>query len=60
MFALSAGWALSMTLSPNASATLLISAITRIPPTRLTWDWNLKYGLICYGLFVLIFFGIAA
>ena len=58
-FALSVGWALSMTMSPNATATLLISATCRIPPTTLTWGWNLRYGLICYALSVGIFFLIA-
>ncbi len=55
VFALSAGWAISMFASPNATATLLISATTNIPPTRLTWSWNLRYGLICYALLVVIF-----
>ena len=55
LFALSAGWALSMTASPNATATLLISSITQVPPTTLTWRWNLRYGVICYLIFVVIF-----
>ena len=59
LFALSVGWALSMTASPNATATLLISATSRIPPTTLTWAWNLKYGLLCYACSIVIFFFIA-
>ncbi len=55
VFALSAGWALSMFASPNATATLLISATTKLPPTTLTWSWNLRYGLLCYGVLVAIF-----
>ncbi|MEJ6748012.1 MAG: hypothetical protein QNK98_15055, partial [Yoonia sp.] len=55
VFALSAGWAISMFASPNATATLLISATTNIPPTRLTWSWNLRYGLLCYAILVVIF-----
>lgn len=55
VFALSAGWAISMFASPNATATLLISAATRIPPTTLTWRWNLRYGALCYAILVLIF-----
>ncbi|MEP5152324.1 MAG: hypothetical protein ABJQ89_04855, partial [Planktotalea sp.] len=58
VFALSAGWAISMFASPNATATLLISATSKIPPTTLTWRWNLRYGLICYialvGIFILL------
>ncbi|QEE34952.1 hypothetical protein FTO60_04000 [Octadecabacter sp. SW4] len=55
VFALSAGWAISMFASPNATATLLIAATTNIPPTRLTWGWNLRYGLVCYVVLVVIF-----
>lgn len=55
VFALSAGWAISMLASPNATATLLVSATTGIAPTTLTWSWNLKYALICYAAFVAIF-----
>lgn len=56
VFALGAGWAMSMTASPNATATLLISGIAKIPPTVLTWRWNGMYSLICYILFVLSFY----
>jgi hypothetical protein len=59
LYALSVGWALSMTASPNATATLLISATTRILPTTLTWSWNLRYGLLCYACVVLVFVMIA-
>lgn len=55
VFALSAGWAISMFTSPNATATLLISATTKIPPTTLTWRWNLRYGVFCYVVLVGIF-----
>ncbi|MCG3268101.1 hypothetical protein [Yoonia sp. I 8.24] len=55
VFALSAGWAISMFASPNATATLLIAAASKIPPTTLTWRWNLRYGAICYAVLVGIF-----
>ena len=55
VFALSAGWAISMLASPNATATLLISATSNIAPTTLTWRWNLRYGVICYVVLVGIF-----
>lgn len=55
VFALGAGWALSMTASPNASATLLIASITRIAPTTLTWRWNGVYAIICFLVFTLSF-----
>lgn len=56
VFALSVGWALSMTASPNATATLLISATCNIAPTTLTWRWNAHYALACYVIFSGIFF----
>jgi hypothetical protein len=51
-FALGFGWALSMVASPNASASLLISGITNIPSTTITWRWNGIYGILCYGVFI--------
>ncbi|WP_305988705.1 hypothetical protein [Roseibium sp. MMSF_3544] len=58
-FALGAGWALSMTASPNATATLLISGVSGIPPTTLTWRWNGRYALLCYAAFC-VFFAVLA
>lgn len=55
VFALGAGWAMSMTASPNASATLLVSSVTNIPPTTLTWRWNGVYALMCYAMFSVMF-----
>lgn len=55
VYALSVGWALSMLTSPNATATLLISATTGIAPTRLTWAWNLRFALVAYVTFVALF-----
>ncbi len=52
VYSLSFGWALSMSASPNATATLLVSAICRIPPTTLTWRWNGRYALLCYVVFL--------
>lgn len=55
VFSLGAGWAMSMTGSPNASATLLVSSVTNIPPTTLTWRWNGVYALMCYAVFSVMF-----
>ena len=55
VYALSVGWALSMLTSPNATATLLISATTGIAPTRLTWAWNFRFALLAYVTFVALF-----
>jgi len=59
VFALGAGWALSMTASPNASATLLISGVTGIPATTLTWRWNGIYALMCFAVFAVSFYLLA-
>ena len=56
VFALGAGWALSMAASPNASATLLISGVTGIPPTTLTWRWNGTYALLSFAVFAVSFY----
>jgi len=58
-FALSTGWALSMMSAPNASATLLLASSVQIPPTVLTWHWNLKFAVLCYLLLVPIYAVIA-
>lgn len=59
VFALGAGWAFGMSASPNASATLLVSGITGIAPTTLTWRWNGVYALCCYAVFVASFYGLS-
>lgn len=59
VFAMGAGWALSMTASPNATATILISGTCGIPPTTLTWRWNGVYALLCFAAFSVIFYIIA-
>ncbi|MEP5809360.1 MAG: hypothetical protein ABJL55_03845 [Roseibium sp.] len=55
-FSLASGWALSMTASPNATATLLISGVCGVPPTTLTWRWNGWYAFFCFLVFCLFFF----
>jgi hypothetical protein len=42
---LGAGWALSMTASPNATGPILLAGITGLPTTTLTWRWNGVYSL---------------
>ncbi len=54
-FAISCGWALSMTFSPFATVVLLIDRVAAIPPRRLTWGWNLTFTLICAAALVPIF-----
>jgi hypothetical protein len=55
---LGAGWALSMTASPNATGPILLAGITRLPTTTLTWRWNGIYSLaalvvLCLGFYLL-------
>lgn len=59
-YAMGAGWALSMTASPNASATLLVSGVCGIPPTTLTWRWNGVYALICFVVLCGVFYVISS
>lgn len=55
-FSLGIGWALSMVASPNASASLLLSGITGIAPTTLTWRWNGIYAVLCFIIFAALMF----
>jgi hypothetical protein len=55
---LGAGWALSMTASPNATGPILLAGITGLPTTTLTWRWNGVYSLaalavLCAGFYAL-------
>jgi len=52
--ALGAGWALSMTISPNATGALLLSGATGVSPVTLTWRWNGAYSLIALGLLTML------
>lgn len=49
--ALGFGWALSITAAPNATAALLVSGATGVPPTTLTWRWNGAYSLAALTVF---------
>lgn len=54
-FAISCGWALSMTFSPFATVILMIERVAGIPTTRLTWGWNFIFTLICTASLVGVF-----
>jgi hypothetical protein len=56
VLALSVGWSLSMTASPNATATILIASACNIPTTTLTWRWNGLYAALAYTAFLPVFF----
>jgi hypothetical protein len=55
---LGAGWALSMTASPNATGPIILAGITGLPTTTLTWRWNGIYslaalGVLCAGFYLM-------
>lgn len=54
-FAISCGWALSMTFSPFATVVLLIDRVAGIAPRQLTWGWNLTFTLIAALVLVPVF-----
>ncbi|MCH8168928.1 MAG: hypothetical protein IIC03_13510 [Proteobacteria bacterium] len=57
--ALGAGWALSMTASPNATGPILLSGITGLPATTLTWRWNGVYSLAALSVLAVGFYLLA-
>lgn len=59
ILALSVGWSLSMTASPNATATILIASACNIPATTLTWRWNGLYATLAYAAFLPVSFIVA-
>ena len=57
--ALSAGWMLSLTGSPNATGAILISSATGLAPTTITWRWNGVYSLLALAAVVLAIWALA-
>jgi len=55
-FAISCGWALSMTFSPFATVVLVISRASGIPARTLTWGWSLGFTLIAATLLFPVFY----
>lgn len=52
VLALSAGWALCLTAAPFAAGPLVLSRITGIRTTDLSWRWNGVYSLLIYAVLV--------
>jgi hypothetical protein len=42
------GWALNLTASPFGATGLVLSRVTGIPATTVTWRWNGPFTLIAY------------
>lgn len=57
--ALAVGWSLSMTTAPNATGPILLSGITRLPTTVLTWHWNGVYSLGALAVVAALFYLLA-
>lgn len=54
-FALSCGWAITMTAGPNAAGALIMSRVTGHSPYVLTWHWNLAFSALAYAVLALGF-----
>ncbi len=54
-FALSCGWAITMTASPNAAGALIMARVTGRSPYELTWRWNLRFSLLAFGVLAAVF-----
>ena len=54
-FALSCGWAITMTASPNAAGALIMARVSGRTPYELTWGWNLGFSLLAFGAVALVF-----
>ena len=49
-FSLVMGWGLNLVASPFSATSLVLSRVTGIPGTRISWHWNGLYSLISYGI----------
>lgn len=49
-FSLVMGWGLNLVASPFSATSLVLSRVTGIPGTRISWRWNGLYSLISYGI----------
>ncbi len=45
-FAISCGWALSMTFAPLSTLALLVNRLSELPLSTLTWRWNLGFSVL--------------
>lgn len=54
-FAISCGWALSMTFSPFATPVLMAQRAAGILPRQLTLDWNLTFSLVAAATLLPVF-----
>ena len=52
-FALVMGWGLNLVASPFSATSLVLSRVTGIPGTTISWRWNGLYSLISYAIVAL-------
>ncbi len=58
--AVAAGWAVSTTISPFASGVIMLSRVTAIPGTRLTYRWNAIYTALTVAVLAIAYMAITA
>ena len=58
--AVATGWAVSTTISPFASGVIMLSRVTGIPGTRLTYRWNAIYTALTVTALALAYMTITA
>ncbi len=52
-FAIAMGWMLNLTGSPFGATNLILSRVTGIPGTTLSWRWNGAYTLVMFAVVVI-------
>ncbi|MGI9374286.1 MAG: hypothetical protein ACR2OJ_17505 [Hyphomicrobiales bacterium] len=58
-FAIAMGWMLNLTGSPFGATNLILSRVTGLPGTTLSWRWNGVYTLLMFAVVVAAMIGFA-
>ncbi|MGB2142139.1 MAG: hypothetical protein ACPH5R_06945, partial [Candidatus Puniceispirillaceae bacterium] len=53
--AITAGWAVSMTLSPFSTIALMTARLNDKPPSMITFGWHIPFNLACV-IFLFLFY----
>ena len=54
------GWALNLTASPFGATALILSRITGIPGTTLSWKWNTGFTLAAWAWAAMVLFAVSS
>ena len=54
------GWALNLTASPFGATALILSRITGIPGTTLSWKWNTGFTLAAWAWAAVVLFAVSS